>query len=196
MNKKIGLFGGTFDPVHTGHEELVKSFLLSGKLDELWILLTPFPPHKQHKNQASYSHRLNMLNYAFEDFENIKILTIENELPKPSYTYQSIQFLLTLHPDIQFYYCLGGDSLMNFHTWKNHGIILQYADLLVAEREGTINSNVDNKILKRSIFVDYTPINISSTGIKSLIYRNKSIKGLVHPKVSNYINHENLYSSI
>lgn len=82
MQKQIGLFGGTFDPVHAGHLALAKSFLNSGFIDELWIILTPFPPHKKEFSPSNYSHRLDMLEYVFKSMAHVKILTIENELPR------------------------------------------------------------------------------------------------------------------
>jgi len=134
--KKIGLFGGTFDPVHNGHVSIARSFMNSGVIDELWILLTPNPPHKKDGKQVQYSSRLAMLNNAFADLP-VTILTIENDLPKPSYTFQTIRHLKKEHPNYEFYFCMGEDSLAQFDTWKFFKEILEEANLLVAKRPVT-----------------------------------------------------------
>ena len=195
MCTRVGLYGGTFDPVHNGHISIAHSFLNSYLIDELWILLTPYPPHKVNTRKTGYSDRLNMLRLAFNS-SNIQIVTIENELPMPSYTYQTVEYLARKNSKIEFYYCLGGDSLTNFHTWKYPDKILQYVDLLIAERTGSKYSNVDELILSKSTFVDHTPINVSSTQIKSLLSKDESITHLVPPDVEKYIQNHQLYSII
>ena len=97
MQRRIGLYGGTFDPVHLGHISLVRSFLNSGHIDLIWILLAPNPPHKEHSNITEYSHRKSMLQLAFSSFKNIEILDIETELPKPSFSYQTIEYLVRIN---------------------------------------------------------------------------------------------------
>ncbi len=193
MQKRIGLYGGTFDPVHTGHISLVHSFLESGFIDEIWVILTPFPPHKQDQNPTNYSHRFNMLHYAFELIEKVDILTIESELPKPSYTYRTIEYLKSEFPSHTFYYCLGGDSLVNFHTWKHPELILKHTELLVAGRRGEKYEDIDKSILEKSHFVEHELIDVSSTEIKSRISGNKSLEGLVDQKVESYIRTHQLY---
>jgi len=195
MLHRIGLFGGTFDPVHVGHRALVNSFLNSGKIDELWIILSPDPPHKADVNPTEFLHRFKMLHLAFDNFDKIQILSIENKLPKPSYTYRTIQFLRKKYPDQSFYYCMGEDSLANFHSWKKPETILKETDLLVAHRPGAEHKNVDEYTLRKSDFVDHVPIDISSTQIKAAITRNNSIAGLVDTKVETYIRTHKLYLS-
>ena len=99
---RIGLFGGTFDPVHNGHISIVRSFLQSGYIDELWILLTPVPPHKLNKEHVSYEHRKEMLHLAFQDIDRVRISTIEQTLPKPSYTVQTVTHLAQKYPEDEF----------------------------------------------------------------------------------------------
>lgn len=191
MNK-IGLFGGTFDPVHIGHVKIAESFLRSAVIDELWILLTPFPPHKQTKDHADYTQRFEMLTLAFSHLD-CKILTIENELPKPSYTYRTIQYLKTKHPTNEFYFCMGEDSLEKFDQWKHYEEILSGADLLVAKRPNADRSGVKKSILSQTTFVDHEAVQISSTEIKVNIYNIDFLKGALPKKVFAFIEKQKLY---
>jgi nicotinate-nucleotide adenylyltransferase len=195
MHKKIGLYGGTFDPVHAGHTALVNSFLSTDLIDELWIILTPFPPHKLNTNPTTYTRRLDMLQLAFNSMNNVVIQTFENELPKPSYTYRTIEHLRLTYSDNHFYYCLGGDSLVNFHTWKHPDRIINEVDLLVAARPGFEGQSIDATILSKTYFVEHVPLDISSTDIKLRIAGNKSIEGLVDQDVESYIRTHKLYRS-
>lgn len=190
--KKIGLFGGTFDPVHNGHVKIAQSFINSGCIDELWILLTPFPPHKIEADHVSYETRLAMLEQAFSGIK-CRILSIENNLPKPSFTYRTIQVLKEQNSDCKFYFCMGEDSLSQFHNWKHFENILAEADLLVARRPNSDHTNVDELILKHTIFVDHKPIEISSSGIKSRIKDSGFINDNLPSGVISIIEKENLY---
>lgn len=194
MHKRIGLYGGTFDPVHLGHISLVRSFLNSGCIDLIWILLTPDPPHKDTSNISDYSHRKSMLQLAYKSFKKIELLDIETELPKPSFTYKTIEYLAKKYLNVSFLYCMGSDSLKNFHNWIHPEIILNYVNLLVAKRPGFEIKRIDERILSQTTLIDHHPLDISSTSIKKLIKRNKSIRGLVQPHVQNYIKTHQLYN--
>lgn len=190
----IGIFGGTFDPVHKGHESIASSFLSSGEIGELWIILTPLPPHKTGKEHTSYDHRLKMLEIVFGDKEHIKISTIEKDLPKPSYTFQTIRELKRIYPERKFLFCMGEDSLVKFNTWKFFHRILDECKLLVAQRPGSDHNKVDPAIIERAIFVDHEPLDISSTDIKASLKSGKVCNDKLHDEVMNYIEKENLYT--
>ena len=195
MSSRIGLFGGTFDPVHNGHVSIARSFLSSGYIDELWVLLTPYPPHKRESEHTGYDLRHRMLTSAFQEIEHTRILTIENELPKPSYTYRTIQHLKKLDPTKAFFFCLGEDSLQHFHTWKEFGKILVEAELLVAQRPGANHDSVQSEILKHSRFVDHTPVDISSSDIKMKIRNGENFDDFIPPQVQAIINENGLYQT-
>ena len=190
--KQIGLFGGSFDPVHNGHVEAVNSFLESGLVDEVWVLLTPAPPHKPNQKKTDFKHRYNMLNLAFQESDSIKISDIEKDLPKPSYTLQTIHHLKTQYPDYTFFLCLGGDSLHSFHKWHKYDEILEECTLLVVYRPGSDHAAVDSDILEKSIFVDHKPMNISSTEIRREPDSSTIMK--LPEEVLNYIQKYNLYT--
>ena len=194
MSRRVGLFGGTFDPVHFGHVSIARSFLQTNLIDELWVLLTPYPPHKSQEHQATYEVRLEMLEKAFSGIENLSIKTIENELPKPSYSVQTIRHLKQEYPEYTYLYCMGEDSLVQFHTWKYYEEILDECELLVARRPGETHSKVEDKILNRTHFVDHTPLAISSSEIREKIANGKPIAELVPEEVVKVIEKEQLYS--
>lgn len=191
--KRIGVLGGSFDPVHNGHLSIAKSFLQSDLIDELWILLTPNPPHKTDQALADYSHRLAMLRIAFEDFKNVRISDIEAHLPQPSYTIQTLKYLKQKYHDCEFYLCIGGDSLRDFTDWKNWEEIITLSELIVAQRPATKNSIPDNKLLGKIHFVDHEPVAISSTEIRERIKKGEDISEFVPKSILDIIQRKNLY---
>lgn len=193
MGTRIGLFGGTFDPVHNGHVSLVHSFLNSGLIDELWVLLTPSPPHKTDDEQTGYDLRLRMALAAFEELDQVSISTVEQELPSPSYTIRTLRHLKRAHPEHDFKLCIGEDSLVHFHQWKQYEEILNECDLLVAKRPGMSSTDLEEKILKASHFVEHEPIPISSTDLRKRISNGEAYADLIPDKVLKIIEKEHLY---
>ncbi len=192
--KKVGLFGGTFNPVHNGHVAIAKSFLNSGFIDELWVLLTPDPPHKDDQNFVVYNLRKKMLEEAFKDLDAM-VLTVEDELPKPSYTYQTITHLKNKYPTYIFYYCIGEDSLDNFHTWKEYMRILASVTLLVAKRSSGNSSQTDTEILDKAVFIPHKEIHISSSDIRKRLLNDQEINHLVPIEVLEVIKKYKLYKN-
>lgn len=192
MKKRIGILGGSFDPVHCGHVRIASSFLTSGLIDTLLILLSPYPPHKQNREQAAFSHRFEMLKLAFRGIERVEISDLEKKLEKPSYTLHTLEYLQKENPETLYYLCLGEDSLQHFDEWYKYRKILKKADLLVAERPGFDKSGVDKEILEHAIFVEHDPYPISSTAIRKL---RVNIKEDLPNAVAAYIEKNNLYDS-
>lgn len=194
-NKSVGLLGGSFDPVHNGHIQIAKSFLQSNYITELWILLTPDPPHKTQKALADFQYRLQMLEEAFSDVEGIKISDLENNLPKPSYTIQTLQYLDDEFPTYTFYLCLGEDSLQEFDQWKDWRQIVHYCDLLVATRPSTEKKQPRSFLKNKLHFINHDPVAISSTSIRNKVAAKQDISGLVPDSVYQIIKKNNLYQS-
>jgi len=193
---RIGLIGGSFDPVHNGHIAIAKSFLSSGLLSEIWILLTPNPPHKSEQNFTAFDIRLDMLKACFGDSGRIKISSIEKELSPPQYTYKTIRHLEKKYPDQNFAYCLGEDGYVHFHKWKKYNNILDSCTLVVAARPGYDKSEQsDEKVTEAATFIDHYPVNISSTKIRKLVKKGEDISSLVPHNVEKIIEKENLYKS-
>lgn len=191
----VGLLGGSFDPVHNGHRAIAESFLKSEFISELWILLTPDPPHKPDRTFSAYDLRFQMLQAAFRGMAKVRIKKIEKELPKPSYTLQTLQFLTKECPDKIFYLCIGEDSLRDFKSWYRWRDILSYCDLLVARRpvDDQLKSPLDEEISPKIHYVSHRPIDISSTEIREAVAKGKSVGEWVPAEVEKIIEEHNLY---
>lgn len=189
----IGLLGGTFDPVHNGHVSIARSFADSVYIDELWVLLTPAPPHKNHQSIASYRHRKKMLELAFENQNNIFISDVEASLPEPSYTIHTVEYLKKKYPETVFYWCIGEDSLVNFTSWYKWQNILKQVSLLVASRPDVDKKKPASISSSNIKWVDHEPVNISSTRLRDKLKKGEKTDFLLPPKVMAYIKKNNLY---
>lgn len=195
MADRIGIFGGTFDPVHNGHLSIARSFLDSGYIDELWILPSPDPPHKTDQTLTEFPLRKRMLEAAFSPFGNVVVSDLENRLPHPSYTIQTIEHLKKQYPEKTFYLCIGEDSLIEFDTWYKPGRILEECELLVASRPGIDTEGVRSEIMRRSHFVDHEPVQISSTELRSRLREGKDVDNLLPDPVLKIIEKQELYQN-
>lgn len=190
-DRAIGVLGGTFDPVHNGHLAIAKSFLNSGYIGSLLILLTPTSPHKTDREFAGYTQRLRMLMAAFHEVQRAKVSDLEFTLPKPSYTYQTMRYLKKSDPGTSYYYCLGEDSYQHFKSWYKWKGVLEFCDLLVVERPYIERD--DEYLLPCSHFIKHKPLDISSSQIRQKLRNEESIQGLVPNRVLAIIQDENLY---
>lgn len=188
----IGIFGGSFNPVHKGHLAIAGSFLDSGYISELWVLLTPDPPHKEGEELVSYRLRFRMLQEVFDDWEQVRVSDLETDLPKPSYTLQTLQYLTEKYPDKSFYLCIGGDSARHFIQWHRWREILSYCKLLVARRS-TEELELDSTVAENAHIIDHEPVPISSTEIRNKISEGEDISELVPSEVEDLIHTHNLY---
>ena len=192
MKLNSGILGGTFDPVHIGHIRIAESFLRSRVIDKLLVLPAPAPPHKKGQDRTSFEDRLKMLRIAFQDHENVEVSDLELQLPEPSYTIRTIKHLQKTYPDVNWYLCLGEDSLVDFHKWYKSKEILKRVPLLVAERPGFDSQSIHQEILNRTIFVEHDPVDVSSTGIRETVQIN-GIVNEVPARVGEYIMEKGLY---
>lgn len=193
MTGRIGIFGGVFDPVHMGHLSIARSFLESNVVQELIVLPSPVPPHKDTSGITSIRHRMEMLELAFQGMDNITLSDLETTLPSPSYSLQTISHLQDNYPEVLFYLCIGQDSLSNFTSWYQYKSILDRVTLLVAERPGYEKGKIPEELLEKSIFVNHKSVKISSTQIRKQTGYNINIEGELPDSVLDYIENHNLY---
>lgn len=189
--KKIGLFFGSFNPVHIGHM-IVADFMLSNTdLDQVWMVVSPHNPHKQKKSLAKDYDRLHLVRLAIGDYVKIKASNIEFELPKPSYTVDTLIYLKEKYPNDQFVLLMGGDNLTTFHKWKNYEVILKNYEIYVYKRPnsklGSLQKDAHIKVF------DAPQLHISASYIRKCIMEGKSIRFLVPFEVYEYINGSSLY---
>lgn len=190
---KIGLYFGTFNPIHIGHLIIANHMAEHSDLDQIWLVVTPHNPHKQKNTLLDDYHRLHMVHLATEDFPKIKPSDIEFKLPQPNYTINTLVHLQEKHPNFEFSLIMGEDNLNSFHKWKNYEAILQHHHIYVYPRihSGEINTQFDNhpKIHK----INAPVVELSSTFIRENIKNNKNVVPMLPHKVWEYIEHNLFY---
>jgi nicotinate-nucleotide adenylyltransferase len=177
---QIGLFFGSFNPVHTGHLIIANHILNSTALKKIWFIVSPQNPFKESKTLLNEYHRLHLLKLAIEDDNRIKALDIEFGLPKPSYTTNTLIHLEEKYPGNQFSVIMGSDSFQNLHKWKNYEMIIKNYSIYVYRRP---EFEVKNDINAKLIIVEAPMLEISATEIRRMVKERKSIRYLVPDKV-------------
>ena len=191
----IGLFFGSFNPIHVGHLIIADHMALAGVFDKVWLLVSPQNPLKPSKGLAPDFARYDMAYAAVFDNERIEVKDIEFSLPKPSYTAVTLAHLTERYPDHTFSLIIGQDNLENFTRWKNYRAILEAHNIYVYPRPGFGNSD-DPVQFEGHPHVHLMPaplLDISATYIRSRIKAGKPIRYLVAPEVEAYINSRKLY---
>ena len=190
---KVGLFFGTFNPVHVGHMIIANYIAEFSDLDEVWFVITPQSPFKQKTTMLSNHHRLAMVNLAVENYPKLKTTDIEFNLPQPNYTINTLVHIEEKFSTHQFCLIMGEDNLKGFHKWKNYETILQNYQLYVYPRisEGTIKHQFfDHKNVHT---VNAPIVQISSTLIRKSIHDKKDISTMLPANVWEYIDEMNFY---
>ena len=190
---KIGLYFGTFNPIHVGHLIIANHLVENSNLDEIWMVVTPHNPFKKKSSLLDNHHRLEMVYKATENYPKIKPSDIEFKLPQPNYTVNTLAHISETYKDKEFSLIMGEDNLKSFHKWKNYETILEHHNIYVYPRisEGKIETRFDNhpKIHKVAAPI----VEISSTMIRKGIKDKKNIKPLLTQEVFNYIDEMNFY---
>lgn len=181
----IGLFFGSFNPVHIGHMALANYMLSCTDMDEIWMVISPHNPLKNKSSLLNQNHRLALVNLAIDDFQGIKSSTIEFNLPQPSYTINTLAHLNEKYPQHKFSLIIGQDNLMNFGKWKNHEAILKSYQIFVYPRQNSVSSEFDNH--PNVHFTQAPIIEISSTLIRNAIKERKDVRFFLPSKVWNEI---------
>lgn len=190
--RTVGIFGGTFDPVHLAHVHVVESVLASGECDEVWVIPALESPFKQGDDTVPFKHRFNMAKLAFSHLKRVKVLDTETRLPKPSYTADTLAKLREEYPDVDFRLCIGSDNLSGFHRWHKYKQLLDSTGLIVAERPGFNSDEVKRDVMDKATFVKHEPIAHSSTEIRRE-FANARFLYAVPANVLRYIQEHGLY---
>jgi nicotinate-nucleotide adenylyltransferase len=200
---KIGLYFGTFNPIHVGHLIIANHIAEHSDLEQIWMVVTPHNPHKQKNTLLDDYQRLHLVRLATEDFPKIQASDIEFKLPQPNYTVNTLVHLKEKYPQHEFSLIMGEDNLNSLHKWKNYEYILGHHAIYVYPRISHENtaSNTDAVATKdvemssalRIHRVDAPVIELSSTFIRESIKNKKNIRPLLPEKVWEYVDHNNLY---
>jgi nicotinate-nucleotide adenylyltransferase len=215
MRQRIGLMGGTFDPVHLGHLRVAEEAVESLDLDALFFIPVASPPHKGDKTILPFEHRLRMLELAVQDHPKFELSDIEQRLPGKSYTVVTLRKLLEDWADrVELYFLVGLDAFLELNTWWHYRELFRLAHICVLRRAPYDEADI-GAFLRARVSPDYTwdagadafthpdlfpvhyvrntHLDVSSTRIRQLVARGRSIRYLVLPEVMSYILKNKLY---
>jgi len=188
---KIGLFFGSFNPIHIGHLIIANTMAENTELEEVWFVVSPQNPFKKQKSLLHEFDRLDMVEKAIQDNYKLKTSDVEFHLPKPSYTIDTLTVLQEKYPIHEFGLIMGGDNLSHFKKWKNYEQILEYFSLYVYPRPDSRPSDLDNH--PKVHFVEAPLMSISATYIRKRIKFGQSIRYLVPEPVVSHIEQQKFY---
>jgi len=191
---KIGLYFGSFNPVHVGHMIIANHMAYHTELDKVWMVVTPHNPFKKKKSLARNHDRLHLVRLAIGDNPRIEPSDIEFKLPQPSYTIDTMTHLMEKYPDKEFSLIMGGDNLASFDKWKNYELLLERHKIYVYKRPS--HALPDLALHENVILCEAPLLEISSSYIRKLIGEGKPIEYLVPDKVHAYLQDSNMYHNL
>ncbi|MBS4044073.1 MAG: nicotinate-nucleotide adenylyltransferase [Chitinophagaceae bacterium] len=186
---KIGLYFGSFNPIHIGHLIIANHIVEHTDLDKIWFVISPQNPLKPASSLLNEYHRLHLVQLAIENDTRFKASNIEFKLPRPSYTIDTLTYLSEQYSKYSFSIIMGSDSYNNLENWKNYELLLSNYPIIVYSREGF----VPEKKSEKSTFLQAPLLNISSTFIREQIRQGKSVRYLVPDLVFQELEAANYY---
>ncbi len=192
---KIGLFFGTYNPIHVGHMVIANYMVEYTDLDRIWIVVTPHNPFKEKKSMLADYHRLQLVKVAIGDDIRFKASDIEFNLPQPNYTIHTLTYLKEKHPDNDFVVVMGADNLTHFKKWKNHEEILENHEVYVYPRvEGEISHDL---LSHPKISLHEAPVmQVSSSFVRKAIGEKKDVRYYLTKDVYEYITEMHFYENV
>ena len=192
LQLKVGLYFGSYNPIHIGHLAIANYMVEFTDIDQLWFVVSPQNPFKKKTNLLDDYQRLEMAHLAVEGDDRLRASNIEFSLPKPSYTASTLAYLKDQHPNHQFVILMGSDNLENFHKWKNYNSIIENHGVIVYPRPGFDISKV--QIHKNITLAENAPqMEISSSFIRDAIQAGKDIRHFLPQKSWEYLEEMNFY---
>ncbi len=188
---KIGLFFGSFNPIHIGHLIIANTIAHSPEVSQVWFVISPQNPFKKNTSLLHEFDRFDMVRLAIADNEKLNVTDIEFHLPKPSYTIDTLTYLQEKYPHHEFKIIVGEDNLKGFEKWKNYDKILEYYEVLVYPRPCVEPTPFHSH--PKVKFISAPLIDLSATYIRNLIRNRQSIKYLVHEDVETLIRVKGFY---
>lgn len=200
-SKKIGLFFGSFNPIHVGHLLIANHMVEQTDLQEIWFVVSPHNPHKKKASLLDDYHRLAIVKEAIDDNPKFKASDVEFALPQPSYTVETLAHLKEKYPTHQFSLLMGEDNLRSFHKWKNYEVILKNNPIFIYPRVLTIQEMEAVKPIEKNellnhpnmTLTDAPVMKVSSSRIRRLIKEGKSVKYLLTEPARQYVEEMNFY---
>ena len=198
QRKKIGLFFGSFNPIHIGHLILANYILEHSDMQELWFVVSPQNPFKEKKSLLNDHNRLDMVQLAIKNYQKMRASNVEFSLPTPSYTIDTLTYLHEKHPDYSFSLIMGEDNLGSLHKWKNYDLLLQNYQVIVYPRifgeDISSSPNVTQLKNHHNIHkIDAPIIELSATEIRDMIKSGKNVRPMLPPEVFEYLDGSSFY---
>lgn len=190
---KIGLYFGTFNPIHIGHLIIANHMAEHSGLDQIWLVVTPHNPHKTKSTLLDDYKRLEMVFQATEHYPKLKPSDIEFKLPQPNYTVNTLAHLQEKYPTHEFSLIMGEDNLKSLHKWKNYEVILEHHNIYVYPRISGEMVPAELEIHRHVHRIDAPVVEISSTFIRDSIKAGKNVRPMLPEAVWQYVDHNNLY---
>lgn len=190
---KIGVFGGTFDPVHLAHLVVAESARDAAGLDKVFFLPAPHPPHKSIHNLTDFTHRREMVRLAIEGRSEFVLSDIETRLEGPSYTTRTLDALARQHPGVEWFLIMGADSLRDLPTWRDPERLCSQARFIVFPRPDVDTASVKPLFLENTDFLHVPCLDIAATDVRDRIRAGRSVRYLVPDAVIDYIVQNGLY---
>lgn len=190
---KIGLYFGSFNPIHIGHLVIANHIAEYSNLNQVWFVVTPHSPFKKKHTLLDNYQRLEMVYRATKNYTKLKPCDIEFNLPQPNYTINTLAYLQEKYPDYEFSLLMGEDNLKSFHKWKNYELILENHDIYVYPRvsEDKVETQFDGH--KKIHHIDAPIMELSSTFIRNAIKEGKNVKPMLPEFVWEYLDEMNFY---
>ncbi|MCX8532067.1 nicotinate (nicotinamide) nucleotide adenylyltransferase [Chryseobacterium luquanense] len=192
--KKIGLFFGSFNPIHIGHLILANYILENSDMDELWFVVSPQNPFKEKKSLLNDHNRLDMVELAIKSYPEMRASNIEFSLPTPSYTIDTLTYLKEKHPDYSFSLIMGEDNLGSLHKWKNAELLVENHHIIVYPRVFNDDKKDSEYLKHENISLIKAPvIELSATEIRNMIKQGKNVRPMLPPEVFEYLDGSSFY---
>ena len=188
----IGLFFGSFNPIHTGHLLIADYFIEFTELDKIWFIVSPQNPFKSRSSLLNEYHRLHLVNIAIDGETRLRASNVEFKLPKPSYTIDTLTYLQEKYPDHEFSIIMGSDGFQNLNKWKNYETLVKNYSFYIYKRPGF---EVEENFGATITILNAPLLDISSTAIRTMVKEKKSIRFLVPDVVKEEIERNAYYRS-
>jgi len=190
---KIGLYFGSFNPIHVGHLIIANHLAEHSDLQQIWLVVTPHNPLKDKKSLLKDQQRLHLVRLAVENYPKLKASDVEFKLSQPNYTVNTLAYLQEKFPNYEFALVMGEDNLKSFHKWKNFEVIKENHEIYVYPRISSEVSENQIKIDAQIHIINAPIVEITSTAIREGIKFKKNVRPLLPEKVWEYMEHNNLY---
>ena len=192
--RKIGIYGGSFNPIHVGHAIIAGHVVAHSQLDQLWLMVSPQNPLKRDLTMADDLHRLRMTEMVSRRLAGVETSAFEFTLPRPSYTIDTLRALQAKFPDDEFYLVIGADNWALFDKWRCSDEILRDFKVMIYPRRG-VEVEIPAALASRVTLIDAPLVEVSSTAVRRALAAGENIAFLVPDEVERYIYRNNLYTA-